>query len=147
MKIRQAGTERDQVELDQFLWEVLWEPLEFNRDVRKQFDLDVPHIDLMAFDGQTLVGALVAYYIKDPEVEIRHIAVKEEAQGNAVDKSLVESLIDLLSSEPVTKVSVYARSTSEGFYARCGFVPYGNKFEHHLFVKHGISIQPMHLDL
>ena len=56
MEIRQASTERNKAELDQFLWEVLWEPLGFDRDVRKEFNLDVPHIDLMAFDKQTLVG-------------------------------------------------------------------------------------------
>jgi len=64
-----------------------------------------------------------------------------------VGKSLVDSLVDLLSGEDVIKVNVYARSTSEGFYARCGFVPYGERFEHELFAKHGISIQPMHLKL
>jgi len=143
MEIRQAGTEKDKTELDQFLWEVLWEPFGFDRDVRKEFKLDVPHIDLMAFDKGILVGALVAYYITDTEVEIRHMAVKSDMQGSAVGRRLVNSLISLLSSEPVTKLNVYARSTSEGFYAKCGFMPYGERFEFHLFTKYGIDIQPM----
>jgi len=143
METRQVRTERNKAELDQFLWEVLWEPLGFDRDVRKEFNLDVPHIDLMAFDKQTLGGGLVAYYIKDTEVEIRHIAVKSDMQGSAVGRRLVDSLISLLPVKQVAKLKVYARSTSEGFYARCGFVPYGDRFEHHLFAKHGISIQPM----
>jgi N-acetylglutamate synthase-like GNAT family acetyltransferase len=94
-----------------------------------------------------LVGALVAYYITDTEVEIRHMAVKDDMQGSAVGRRLVDSLVALLLGEDVTKVNVYARSTSEGFYARCGFMPYGERFEHHLFAKHGISIQPMCLEL
>ena len=147
MEIRQPSTEKDETELDQFLWEVLWEPLGFDRDVRKKFKLDVPQIDLMAFDEQTLVGALVAYFISDTEVEIRHIAVKSDMQGSAVGRRLVDSLISLLSGKPVTKLKVYARSTSEGFYARCGFVPVGERFEHQLFAVHGISIQPMSLEL
>ena len=147
MEIRQPSTEKDKAELDQFLWEVLWEPFDFARDVRKVFKLDAPQIDLMAFEGDTLVGALVAYYITDIEVEIRHIAVKSDMQGSAVGRRLVDSLISLLSVKQVTKLKVYARSTSEGFYARCGFVPYGDRFEHQLFTKHGISIQPMYLEL
>jgi len=147
MEIRQASTEKDNIGLDQLLWEVLWEPLGFDRDVRKQFNLDLPHIDLMAFDEKTLVGALVAYYISETEVEIRHMAVRGKVQGNAVGRRLVERLTSLLSGKVVTEVNVYARSTSEGFYARCGFVPFGEKFEHYLFTAHGISIQPMHLEI
>jgi N-acetylglutamate synthase-like GNAT family acetyltransferase len=147
IEIRQTSTEKDNAELDQLLWDVLWQPLGFDRDVRKQFDLDSPQIELMAFDEGALVGALVAYYITDTEVELRHIAVKDDMQGGAVGRRLVDSLISLLTGKLVTKVNVYARSTSQGFYARCGFVPYGERFEHELFAKHGISIQPMHLEL
>ncbi|MFC1905964.1 GNAT family N-acetyltransferase [Chloroflexota bacterium] len=147
MEIRQSSTEEDNTELDQFLWKVLWEPLGFDRSVRGEFNLDRPHIDLLAFDQENLVGGLVAYYITDTEVEIRHIAVKDDMQGGAIGKRLIDSLVALLLHEPVTKVNVYARSTSEGFYARCGFVPCGERFEHHLFAKHGINIQPMHLEL
>jgi len=89
----------------------------------------------------------VAYYITGTEVEIRHIAVKSDMQGSAVGRRLVDSLISLLPAKQVAKLKVYARSTSEGFYARCGFVPYGDRFEHQLFAKHGISIQPMCLEL
>jgi hypothetical protein len=42
IEIRQAGTEEDNAKLDQFLWEVLWEPLGFDRDVRGEFNLDRP---------------------------------------------------------------------------------------------------------
>ncbi|MFC1998042.1 GNAT family N-acetyltransferase [Chloroflexota bacterium] len=147
IEIRQASTERDKAELDQLLWDVLWQPLGFDRDVRREFNLDRPHIDLLGFDKGTLVGGLVVYYITDTEVEIRHIAVKGDMQGSAIGKRLVDSLVNLLSRKPVTKVNIYTRSTSEGFYARCGFVPYGERFEHELFAKHGISIQPMCLEL
>ena len=147
MEIRQASNEQDKTELDQFLWEVLWEPLGFDRDVRKRFKLDSPQIDLMAFKERTLVGGLVAYYITDTEVEIRHIAVTSDMQGSAVGRRLVDSLTSFISGKQVTKLKVYARSTSEGFYARCGFRPVGERFEHDLFAKHGISIQPMCLEL
>ncbi|MFC1978477.1 GNAT family N-acetyltransferase [Chloroflexota bacterium] len=147
MEIRQASTEKDYAELDQFLWEVLWKPFGFDRDVRKEFKLDVPQIDLMAFNDGVLVGALVAYYVVDTEVEIRHMAVKSDVQGSAVGRRLVDSLTSLLSSKPVTKLNVYARSTSEGFYAKCEFMPVGERFEYHLFSKNGIDIQPMCLEL
>jgi N-acetylglutamate synthase-like GNAT family acetyltransferase len=101
----------------------------------------------MAFDDGILIGGLVAYFISDTEVEIRHIAVRDNMRGNAVGRSLVERLISLLSSKSANKITVNARSTSEGFYAKLGFVLVGERFEHHLFTKYGISIQPMYLKL
>ncbi|MBT3362242.1 MAG: GNAT family N-acetyltransferase [Chloroflexi bacterium] len=147
MQIRQITTPKEQTELDQFLWEVLWQPFDFARDVRQKFKLDKPHIDLVAFDGDSMMGAIVAYYLSDSEIEIRHMAVKSDMQGNSVGKNLVDRLITLVTNQTMQRIKVYARSTSQGFYARCGFKPVGLCFENPLFEKHGISIQPMHLDL
>jgi len=147
MNIKHAGNQEEKRELDQLLWEVLWKPLGFPRDVRKHFNLDSPRIELVAVDEKSMVGGLVAYYISDSEVEIRHIAVKSDTQNKTVGKRLIGSLKSLLAGKSVTKISVYARSTSEGFYGRCGFKPVGEKFKHKLFAEHGIDIQPMHLDL
>jgi N-acetylglutamate synthase-like GNAT family acetyltransferase len=147
IQIRQITTQKEQTELDQFLWDVLWQPFDFARDVRKEFRLDKPQVDLIAFDGDALAGALVAYYISDTEVEIRHMAVKSDMRGNAVGKSLVENLMALVTNQSVDRVIVYARSTSVGFYAKCGFKPAGEILHHPLFEKHGITIHSMHLEL
>ncbi len=147
MNIKHAGNQEEKRELDQLLWDVLWKPLGFPRDIRKQFNLENPRIELVAVDGKSLIAGLVAYYLSDSEVEIRHIAVKPDIQNKAVGRRLVDSLISLFSGKSVNRIIVYARSTSEGFYARCGFKPVGEKFKHKLFAEHGIDIQPMHLDL
>ncbi len=147
MKIKHAVTEKEKNELDQLLWDVLWKPLDFSRNIRKSFELNNPQIDLIVINNNVLVGALVANWIYEKEIEIRHIAVKSDFQKCSIGRLLIEELIRLVKEEAPLQIQTHARNTSVGFFTRLGFQPRGNRLEHPDFVKYGIWIQQMYIEI
>ena len=72
VEVRRAQSDEESRQLDQLLWEVLWAPLGFPRDVRGKFDLaGTPMFDVVALDGSKVVGGLVAGWLGEGRMEIR----------------------------------------------------------------------------
>jgi len=147
MEIRQTTTPEDKLEVDWLLWEVLWEPLGFPSNIRDSFKLDKPQIDLIAVENGTVVGALVANWLSDNEIEIRHIAVRQDYQGKSVGTLLVKELYGLVQRKTPLTVKTHARNTSVGFFSKLGFISSGSQLYIKEFTKHGIWIQPMLLEI
>ena len=145
MKIKQAKSDNEKNNLDRLLWEVLWKPLGFQRDIRQSFELDKPQLELIAVDNETVIGGLVANWLTKDEIEIRHIAVKPKYQKLTIGTSLVKRLIESELKDNPVKVMIWARSTSIGFFSKLGFVLKGKYLEHKAFTKHGITFQQMFL--
>jgi N-acetylglutamate synthase-like GNAT family acetyltransferase len=143
MNIKQATTRQELEELDQLLWDVLWKPLNFKRNVRQSFKLDKPQIDIIAVDNNVIIGALVANWLSNSEIEIRHIAVKTEFQKRDVGELLVEALFKLIQDKTPVTIQTHARSTSMVFFSKLGFKPVGNRLEVDAFMRHGIWLQRM----
>ena len=145
MNIKQAATQKEKDALDQLLWDVLWKSLNFKRNIRESFELDKPQIDLIAVDNNITVGALVANWLSEHEIEIRHIAVQPDFQGSSVGRLLVEELFRLIQGKAPLTILTHARSTSIEFFTKLGFKPRGNRLEYDEFMKHGIWIQQMYI--
>ncbi len=120
--INQAISYQEKNELDQLLWDVLWKPLNFKRDIRESFKLAKPQIDIVAVDNKVIIGALVANWLSSNEIEIRHIAVKTDFQKKAVGRLLVEELFRLIRDKTPLIIQTHARSTSVGFFSKLGFI-------------------------
>jgi len=147
MKIKQATLEEEKKELDQLLWEVLWQPINLPRQIRKSLQLSEPQINLIAIDDDTIVGALVANWLSEDDVEIRHIAVKPNYQRHAIGTLLVEELIKLVQTKAPLHIQTYARNTSIGFFTKLGFMSKGNYLEHQDFARYGITFQRMYMEV
>ena len=143
MEIKQAVTQKEKEELDRLLWEILWEPLDFPRDIHESFKLDSPQTDLIAVDKGKIIGVLVANRLSGTEIELRHIAIESEYQGNGVGRMLVEKLLGMVKQKAPLTISTHARNTSVGFFEKFGFIPDGDYLEPEDFARHGIKIQPM----
>ena len=147
MNVKHANTDKEINELDQLLWEVLWKPLNLPRHIRKSFKLNNPEINLIAIDNSVTIGALVANWLSENELEIRHIAVRPDCQRRLVGKQLVEELIKLVQKKAPLQIQTYARNTSVDFFKKLGFKPRGHNLEHNDFIKHGIKFQQMYTDI
>jgi N-acetylglutamate synthase-like GNAT family acetyltransferase len=145
MKIKHAISDREKSELDQLLWDVLWKPLGFPRNIRQSFKLNTPQIDLVAVDNGVVIGGLVANWLSENEIEIRHIAVRFEYQRLSTGKRLVERLIKLVQKDTPVRIITCARNTSADFFAKLGFKSTGEYIEHQDFTRHGIKFQQMSL--
>jgi len=145
MKIEHATSDKEKSELDQLLWDVLWKPLELTRDIRQSFKLNNPQIDLIAVDDGVVIGGLVANWLSENEIEIRHIAVRSEHQRLSAGRRLVEGLIKLVQKDALVTIVTCARNTSADFFAKLGFIPTGEYIEHQDFTQHGIKFQKMYL--
>jgi N-acetylglutamate synthase-like GNAT family acetyltransferase len=143
MDIKQATTHQEQNELDQLLWDVLWKPLNFKRNVRETFKLNMPQIDLIAIDQDVIIGALIANWLSSDEIEIHHIAVKRDLQKKAVGRMLFEELSRLTQDITPLTITTYARNTSIGFFSKLGLEPVGSHLEVEGFMEQGIWLQQM----
>jgi len=147
MEIKQATTQKEKKELDRLLWTVLWKPLNLPRNIRDSYKLDTPQIDLVAVDNRTVVGGLVANWLSEKELEIRHIAVKSDYQENSIGSLLVEELFRMIKEKVPLRIQSYARNTSMGFFTRLGFKPTGERLDQQNYIKQGIWIQQMYTEL
>ena len=147
MKIKHAISDKEKSELDQLLWGVLWKPLGLPRDIRQSFKLNNPQIDLVAVDNGVVIGGLMANWLSENEIEIRHIAVSSDFQGLSVGKRLVEKLIKLVQKDNPVKIHTCARNTSVGFFTKLGFISTGEHLEHQDFARHGIKFQQMYIEV
>lgn len=137
-----AASEADSCGLDALLWEVLWEPLGLPRDTREAFHLDGECLELVAKVDGRLVGGLVAIWAAPTEIELRHLAVRPEAQSRGAGRELVRRLIATVGERGGGGIHTVARNTSAGFYRRLGFTTApGEPPSHPVFARHGITFE------
>ena len=142
--IEPVTTQAQAEELDQILWEVLWQPIGLPRDIRETFNLEGAHIELVATRGPEVLGGLVAVWLSADTLELRHIALRPEFQRGSIGTRLVRDLMDIAGANGCRAIQTYARNTSAGFFASVGFVPLpGEPLEHPDFSVHGISFRQM----
>ena len=130
--------------LDELLWEVLWKPIGLPRNIRDSFKIEGEGVDIVALCGENVVGGLVANWVFPIEVELRHLAVIPEAQGNKVGSNLVKKLISMASQRNCLTLWTISRNTSTQFFKKLGFKPGAEKVpDHPSFKKHGISFEKL----
>jgi N-acetylglutamate synthase-like GNAT family acetyltransferase len=137
-------TSEEVIALEDFLWQILWRPLDLPRDIRQHFKVDGKETELICKDGDLIVGGLVAVWTGENEVELLHIAVRPESQKKGIGQYLVEALIEIVESRRCARIYTIARNTSSGFFQRLGFkkIP-GVVPEHQAFKKYGITFELM----
>lgn len=147
--ISHALTEEERNELDRLLWEVLWQPLGFPRDVRISFQLKGPFEEYYARSSeQGIIGGIVIRVASPGELDICHIAVCPGLQGSGIGKRLVGCAIEAARRNDCTRIVVIARNTSVDFFKKLGFVvlPRGIP-DHPEFKKWGVTFHFMELCL
>lgn len=143
-----VNSSTESMELDHLLWEVLWKPLGLSRDFRSSLKRDGECLELVVKADGRIVGGLVANWIGDSEVEIRHIALRPEVQNQGMGRRLVMCLLSTVSGQGCVRVRTVARSTSAGFFRKLGFtISSGEPPEHPDFEKHGITFVLMERDV
>ncbi len=143
-----ADSEAELSELDALLWEVLWKLLDLPRNVRDSFKPNGEGLELVARSEDVLVGGLVANWTSPEEVEIRHLAIKEEKQKQGIGVRLIEVLLEELSGQGCTRLHTIARTTSVAFFRKLGFrTAPGQPPEHPEFKKHGIRFELLQKDV
>ena len=130
--------------LDELLWRVLWQPIGLPRQVRRQFHVSGEQIELVAKEGDRLVGGLVAAATAGVDMELRHLAVLAGARGRGIGRQLLEALIREAASRGCNRVHTIARDSSAGFFRKLGFLTApGVAPEHPAFARHGITFELM----
>lgn len=142
--IEPAASLKDEDELDELLWRILWQPLGLPRKVRKGFKVDGESLELVAKENGRITGGVVAVWTGDTEVELRHLAVVPEAQNKGAGRRLVESMVEIVRPKGCRRIHTIARNTSVGFFRNLGFrTAPGTAPEHTVFKKHGIIFELM----
>ena len=143
--IKIVSTPADAANLDDLLWRILWQPLSLPRNVRQSFRIGGgEQLELVAKANGRIVGGLVAFWTSDFEVELRHLAVSDDAQNQGTGRRLVTALFQLVASKGCCRIHTTARSTSARFFRELGFRPApGAAPQHPTFKKHGIVFELM----
>jgi len=149
VEVRRAQSEEESRQLDQLLWDVLWEPLGFPRDVRREFDLvGTPVFDVVALEGAEVVGGLVAGWVDEERMEIRYLAVRPEHQQQGVGAKLISCLAAIAAERAPATIETQSRNTSLGFYEKQGFEAMDDEWlEFAPFAEHGIRFLRVRRDV
>jgi predicted N-acetyltransferase YhbS len=119
-----SGAEYE-AELD-IRWRVLRKPLGMGRD-QVGLGREAESLHLVAVDGGRVVGC-VLHCVDEEGDRIRGMAVDPDRQGEGIGAKLVARMEEELRGRGVKSVVLHARDAAVGFYARCGYAPYGETF-------------------
>ena len=147
MEVKQAVTQKEKRQLDRLLWEVLWKPLNLPRRIRDSFKLETPQLELIVVDEGIVAGGLVANWLSDKELEVRHVAIRPDYQGHETGRMLLEELFKLVRDKAPLRVQTHARNTAVGFFTKLGFKPIGPRLNQKNFSKEGLWLQEMYVDI
>jgi len=141
--IKAAESLAEKEQLDELLWQVLWKPLDLPRDIRTKFGLPGKKtIELIAVENKIVVGGLVAIWINENKLEIRHLAVEKDYQKRSIGTRLISNLFDLIKKNNPIRIQTYVRNTSFPFFVKCGFKQVNEQWiEHPDFERHGIRFK------
>ena len=105
-------------------WRVLRKPLGQGRDA-VAFPFEAESLHLVALDGGRVVGC-VLFHPEGPETgRLFQMAVEPERQGSGLGTRLVRALERAVAERGFREVTLHARDTAVGFYARLGYVSFG----------------------
>ncbi len=100
--------------------------LDFTPD---QLAAETADTHLVAFDGDTLVGAVVMTPYGNDTVKLRQMAVSPNTQGQGVGAALLKAFEAHAREAGLTGITLAARVTAQGFYERNGYAAEGGVFE------------------
>jgi predicted GNAT family N-acyltransferase len=83
----------------------------------------------VAFDGVHVVGAVVMTPYSATIAKLRQMAVSSDAQGQGVGATLLKAFEAHARAQGLTGITLAARVTAQGFYARNGYAAEGDIFE------------------
>ncbi|MBC2604799.1 GNAT family N-acetyltransferase [Pelagicoccus albus] len=127
---------RQECELRQ---DVLRRPLGLNLyDEDLSEELDHRHFGI--FESDKLVACIVAIPEHENQAKLRQMAVAPNTQGCGYGRKLVNLVEDVLAKEGCLSLSLHARESAIGFYAKLGYQIVGDVFNsvgipHRLMVK------------
>jgi N-acetylglutamate synthase-like GNAT family acetyltransferase len=137
-----VATQNDADEMDNLLWQILWEPLGLPRDIRQKLSVDGEQLELATKDNGRIVGGLVAVWTNKSEAELRHLAVTPDAQNRGIGRRLVAALLEIILPRGCRRIHTISRNTSTGFFKKLGFTQASGKApEHAAFKNYGVTFE------
>lgn len=94
-----------------------------------EFDeFDSKSVHLVMFDDGEAIATLRFYDEGGKSAHIGRVAVKSSRRGEGLGRVLMENSFGILRSEGMMTATVGAQEDKAGFYERCGFVRYGERY-------------------
>jgi len=105
-------------------WRVLRKPLGFAPDA-VAFPFEAESLHLVALDGGRVVGCVLFHPEGTESGRLFQMAIEPDRQGTGLGTLLVRALEEGLVQRGFREVTLHARDTAVGFYARLGYSPVG----------------------
>jgi ribosomal protein S18 acetylase RimI-like enzyme len=115
-----------EAELD-LRWRVLRRPLGHTREATR-FPFEAESLHLLALDRASVVGCVLFHPEGPATGRLFQMAVEPARQGTHVGQALVRELEQEVSRRGFRTVTLHARETAVGFYARLGYQVFGEPF-------------------
>jgi ribosomal protein S18 acetylase RimI-like enzyme len=122
-------------------WRILRKPLGLQRDA-VQFPFEAESLHLVAIEASRVVGCVLFHPDGPGTGRLFQMAVEPDRQGTGLGTRLVRALEEELVRRGFREVTLHARDTAVGFYARLGYAPIGPPY-----VEVGIPHQNMRRSL
>lgn len=95
-----------------------------------EFDgLDHQCQHLLALIGEHAIGTLRLRQIDDRVAKIERVVVLKQERGRQVGARMMVAALNLANELGLATAKIHAQTYAENFYARLGFVPYGEVFD------------------
>ncbi len=79
---------------------------------------------LVAVEDGKAVGTLRYVRNNDGVTRISRFAILKEYRGRGIGRALIDEIYEICSAQCRLEIVAHAQRSAEGFYAKCGFVPY-----------------------
>ncbi len=105
-------------------WRVLRQPLGFAPDA-VAFPFEAESLHLVALEAGRVVGCVLFHPEGTETGRLFQMAIEPDHQGTGLGTRMVRELEDELARRGFREVTLHARDTAVGFYARLGYAPVG----------------------
>ncbi|HVP62785.1 MAG TPA: GNAT family N-acetyltransferase [Myxococcaceae bacterium] len=89
------------------------------------FPFEAESLHLVALDGDRVVGCVLFHPEGPGTGRLFQMAVEPERQGTGLGTRLVRALEGEVTERGFREITLHARDTAVGFYARLGYVSFG----------------------
>ena len=120
-----------------FRWRMLRAPLGYPREATL-FPFEAESLHLLALEEGRVVGCVLFHPEDEGTGRLFQMAVSPERQGQQLGRRLVRELEAEARRRGLRAVTLHARGTAVGFYAKLGYAVVGEPF-----VEHGVEHRHM----
>jgi predicted GNAT family N-acyltransferase len=119
---------RDQIEIENEIRRIVF-VIEQNVDPDIEYDeFEEPSVHFLLYKDGIPIGCSRYRWVGE-SIKLERYALYKEERGKGYGRFIMDRMLEIVLSLDPGRIYLHSQVTAQGFYERCGFMPYGSIFK------------------